>query len=59
MQKIMMIPANYKKDDKPTYTTNPDIKLPEMNNSSIEDKIFSADDVRFMLQLRQSINGID
>jgi hypothetical protein len=55
----MMIPANYKKDDKPTYTTNPDIKLPEMNNSSIEDKIFSADDVRFMLQLRQSINGID
>jgi len=27
-----------------------------MNNSSIEDKIFSPDNVRFMLQLRSSIN---
>ena len=52
----MALPTTYKKEDK-VYTTNPDIKLPEMNSSSIEDMIFSPDDVRFMQQLRQSING--
>lgn len=59
MQSIML-PATYKKEDRALTkerTQNPDISLPEMNNSSIEDKIFSPDNVRFMLQLRSSIHN--
>jgi hypothetical protein len=51
-----MLPASYKKNVPKEPTLNPEIALPEMNNSSIEDKIFSPDNVRFMLQLRSSIN---
>jgi hypothetical protein len=30
---------------------------PELRNSTIEDKIFNPDDVRFMLQLRSNMHG--
>jgi hypothetical protein len=58
--KFIMLPATYKKEERAATkerTKNPDIALPEMNNSSIEDKIFSPDNVRFMLQLRSSIHN--
>ena len=58
--KSIMLPATYKKEERAATkerTKNPDIALPEMNNSSIEDKMFSPDNVRFMLQLRSSIHN--
>jgi len=42
-----MIPALYKKDKEPTK-----YQLAELKSSTIEDKIFSPDDVRFMQNLR-------
>jgi hypothetical protein len=59
--KSIMLPATYKKEERAATkerTQNLDIiALPEMNNSSIEDKMFSPDNVRFMLQLRSSIHN--